>query len=189
MSPKRWKLASHNFPETEKKFFFKSLFWFTNTAKIKKRHKTKILQFEKLDPADKANHFFCYFAFKISQMTDWFFKNCFNFVLTSVPPRPSVDSFGEDIFTCEPSSLFEDFYKPRKEIVILDLLLCPDRWVGTSASDIPSCWYIRSFTCLFRFGQVKWWWACRTTQRANTDRDEAVRGVWSSDKEDRKKDA
>lgn len=145
MSPKRWKLASHNFPETEKKFFFKSLFWFTNTAKIKKRHKTKILQFEKLDPADKANHFFCYFAFKISQMTDWFFKNCFNFVLTSVLPRPSVDSFGEDIFTCEPSSLFEDFYKPRKEIVILDLLLCPDRWVGTSASDIPSCWYMRSF--------------------------------------------
>lgn len=79
------------------------------------------------------------------------------------------------------------FISQEKKIVILDPLLCPDRWVGTSASDIPSCWYMRSFTCLFRFGQVKWWWACRTTQRANTDRDEAVRGVWSSDKEARKK--
>lgn len=113
--PQKVKTCISQFPRDGEEVFFKSLFWFTNTAKIKKRHKTKTLQFEKLDPADKANHFFCYFAFKISQMTDWFFKNCFNFVLTSVLLRPSVDSFGEDIFTCELSSLFEDFYKPRKK--------------------------------------------------------------------------
>lgn len=68
--PKRWKLASHNFPETREEVF-------KNPFYIFQRHKSKILPFEKLDPADKATHFFCYFAFKISQMTDWFLKKKF----------------------------------------------------------------------------------------------------------------